>query len=395
MAHIAVKLVPSKVKGVTNESGERQWSGKVSAAGLEDRLLSETEFLRTLGLERKRAERSRKSFVLALLDLEELRRSSNGSTLVGKTVSDISSSIRETDIPGWFRQNSVLGILFAELGAAARNSVLAALNTKINSALSSALPPQYMDQVRLSFYWFPEDWNDQDRRSGKVFTLYPELAEREKSRKIASIVKRAMDIAGSSFGLILLSPVFLATALAIKLSSPGPVFFRQERVGQYGRVFTFLKFRSMHCLNNPQIHMDYVKQFIAGKADSPASRPGESTVYKITQDPRVTRVGTFLRKTSIDELPQLFNVLQGEMSLVGPRPPLAYELEVYDVWHRRRLLEAKPGITGLWQVNGRSRLRFDDMVRLDLRYARTWSVWLDIKILLRTPRAVFSGEGAY
>src|SRR2546422_5417446 len=118
-------------------------------------------------------------------------------------------------------------------------------------------------------------------------------------------------------------------------------------------------------------------------------------IYKLTNDPRLTRLGRFLRKTSLDELPQFLNVLRGEMSMVGPRPPIPYELEAYDIWHRRRLLDVQPGITGLWQVSGRSRLPFDDMVRLDLKYARAWSLWLDLKILLRTPHAVFSGEGAY
>ena len=118
-------------------------------------------------------------------------------------------------------------------------------------------------------------------------------------------------------------------------------------------------------------------------------------VYKLTNDPRVTRVGRFLRRTSLDELPQFINVLKGEMSLVGPRPPIPYEVDAYQTWHRGRILEAKPGITGLWQVNGRSRLAFDDMVRLDLRYARSWCLWLDIKILLQTPKAVVLGEGAY
>jgi lipopolysaccharide/colanic/teichoic acid biosynthesis glycosyltransferase len=118
-------------------------------------------------------------------------------------------------------------------------------------------------------------------------------------------------------------------------------------------------------------------------------------VYKLTKDSRITPVGAFLRKTSMDELPQFLNVLKGEMSLVGPRPPIPYEVEAYDIWHRRRLLEAKPGITGLWQVCGRSRVNFDDMVRLDLQYARTWSLWMDIKILLRTPGAVLLGAGAH
>jgi lipopolysaccharide/colanic/teichoic acid biosynthesis glycosyltransferase len=151
--------------------------------------------------------------------------------------------------------------------------------------------------------------------------------------------------------------------------------------------------------NDPRIHMEFVKQFIAGGSGhgtvdlNGASSNGK--VYKITRDPRLTRVGELLRKTSLDELPQFWNVLRGDMSMVGPRPPISYELQAYDIWHRRRLLEMKPGITGLWQVNGRSRLAFDDMVRLDLRYARTWSLWLDFKILLQTPRVVLSGDGAY
>jgi lipopolysaccharide/colanic/teichoic acid biosynthesis glycosyltransferase len=143
-----------------------------------------------------------------------------------------------------------------------------------------------------------------------------------------------------------------------------------------------------------KIHQQYVKQFIAGQVNGDE---GASTkpVFKIQKDPRVTPIGRFIRKTSLDELPQFWNVLRGDMSLVGPRPPLAYEFQAYEVWHRRRVLEIKPGITGLWQVEGRSRTRFDDMVRLDLKYARGWSIWLDLKILAQTPGAVIQGEGAH
>jgi len=151
----------------------------------------------------------------------------------------------------------------------------------------------------------------------------------------------------------------------------------------------------MRVSNDASIHREYVKRFIAGQAGTAAANGEQKTVFKITNDPRVTWIGKFMRRTSVDELPQFWNVLKGEMSLVGPRPPIAYELEAYDLWHRRRLLEAKPGITGLWQVEGRSKTTFDEMVRLDLRYSRTWSTLLDIKILLQTPRAVFSGDGAY
>jgi len=204
-----------------------------------------------------------------------------------------------------------------------------------------------------------------------------------------------MDMAGSTAGLLLAAPLFLAVAVAIKATSAGPVFFRQRRIGQYGTSFVFLKFRSMYENNDSSTHKEYVRQLIAGTAEKHASDGDGDGVYKLTRDSRITRVGAFLRRTSLDELPQLINVLRGEMSLVGPRPPVPYEVEAYDIWHRRRLLEAKPGITGLWQVSGRSRVKFDDMVRLDLQYARTWSPWVDVKILLRTPAAVLFGEGAH
>jgi len=178
----------------------------------------------------------------------------------------------------------------------------------------------------------------------------------------------------------------------VKLKSSGPVFFEQERVGQNMKPFRMLKFRTMHANVDHKLHHDYVTRFIHSSGDAQAGdTPG---VFKITNDPRVTPIGGFLRKTSLDELPQLLNVLRGDMSLVGPRPPLPYEVEQYKPWHCRRVLEAKPGITGLWQVTGRSRTTFDEMVRLDLRYARTCSIWNDIKILLATPAAVFSGKGA-
>ncbi len=188
--------------------------------------------------------------------------------------------------------------------------------------------------------------------------------------------------------------MFALIALAIKLTSSGPVLFRQERIGQPGKKFRLLKFRSMRTNCDSKIHEEYVKRFISGQVAS-GENDGEGQVFKLQGDPRITRVGAFLRKTSLDELPQFWNVLTGSMSLVGPRPPLEYEFKAYNVWHRRRVLEIKPGITGLWQVEGRSRTQFDDMVRLDLRYAREWTIWLDLKILLQTPAAVISGDGAH
>ena len=181
----------------------------------------------------------------------------------------------------------------------------------------------------------------------------------------------------------------------IKLSSKGPVFFRQQRVGRYGKTFTFLKFRSMYVNNDPTVHREFVTKLIANRSQTEPENDGDPSVYKLKDDKRITPVGRVLRRTSLDELPQFLNVLQGDMSLVGPRPPIPYELAAYQTWHRQRLLDVKPGITGLWQVLGRSSVGFDEMVRLDLRYASTWTPWLDFKILLRTPVAVIKGSGAY
>jgi lipopolysaccharide/colanic/teichoic acid biosynthesis glycosyltransferase len=186
----------------------------------------------------------------------------------------------------------------------------------------------------------------------------------------------------------------LIIAAAIKLTSEGPVLFRQKRLGQYGKKFLFFKFRSMYTATDHAIHEQYVSSYIAGTLTG-ESQDNHPPVYKMTNDPRITRIGKVLRRTSLDEFPQFFNVLRGQMSLVGPRPPLPYEYERYGVWHRRRLLAVKPGITGLWQVAGRSKVPFDEMVRLDLEYAKSWSLWMDIKILFRTPLAVLNSDGAY
>jgi exopolysaccharide biosynthesis polyprenyl glycosylphosphotransferase len=195
-------------------------------------------------------------------------------------------------------------------------------------------------------------------------------------------LKRALDVAVSGLGLVLLSPILAGIALAIKLDSPGPVLFRQVRVGRDGRLFTCFKFRSM----------------VDGAAERhDALRPYSQTtgpIFKMKDDPRLTRVGRWLRRTSADELPQLLNILRGEMSLVGPRPPMPSEVAEYEDWHRRRL-EVAPGLTGLWQVSGRSELTFDEMVMLDLFYAENWSLGLDLKILLQTVPTVILGTGAY
>lgn len=206
-------------------------------------------------------------------------------------------------------------------------------------------------------------------------------------------IKRAMDIAVSLAALVALSPLMLITAIAVKLDSPGPIIFRQKRVGLNGRVFNFLKFRSMRHNNDPTIHKQYIESLIKSKQAAAVDKDGKP-IYKIADDPRVTRFGRFIRKFSIDELPQLFNVLRGEMSLVGPRPPVPYEVEQYEDWHYKRLL-IRPGITGMWQVGGRSRLSYDEMIRLDVQYIENWSLWLDIQILFKTVPVVLRIGDSY
>ncbi len=204
-------------------------------------------------------------------------------------------------------------------------------------------------------------------------------------------IKRGFDVLASALLLLLAAPLMLGTAIAIRLSSKGPIFYVQQRVGYRGQVFPFFKFRSMHVGNSDAIHREYTKKWITENAAH--EDRGEVQVHKITNDPRIFPVGAFIRKYSIDELPQLLNVLRGEMSLIGPRPAVPYEVEVYREWHRRRF-EAPPGITGLWQVSGRNRLSFEEMVQLDIEYLENWSFFRDIQILWRTIRVVLF-EHAY
>jgi lipopolysaccharide/colanic/teichoic acid biosynthesis glycosyltransferase len=357
------------------------------------KLLAEDAFTLMLSLERKRTARSQRRFVLMLLESSTLLKGGNNVETFDKVLYALSRSTRETDIKGWYKDGCVLGVIFTEIGAAEGKSVATALLTKVTNALCGTLGIEHINEIRLSFHVFPEYSSEEGPGGPTDSSLYPDL-EKFKRNRASRLIKRAMDIAGSLLALIMLSPVLVIVALAIKLSSPGPIFFRQQRMGQHGKKFTFLKFRSMHYTEDHTIHQEYVKRLISGVNGSENGN-GNKTVYKLTDDPRITPIGRMLRRTSFDEVPQFLNVLTGQMSLVGPRPPIPYEFENYDLWHVQRLLAVKPGITGLWQVEGRSRVTFDEMVRLDLKYASSWSVWLDLKIILRTPRAVVSGAGAY
>jgi lipopolysaccharide/colanic/teichoic acid biosynthesis glycosyltransferase len=325
--------------------------------------------------------------MLVLISCEDFRVES-GSTLVDDVVAAVSSNTRETDVLGWYERDVTLGLLMTEIGQADNTSVETIMQ-KIADVLRRAVSSETYHRLTLQFRVFPQQPKEMSDEETDLI-LYPDLSKKYETSKHGYTLKRIMDIIGSLLAIILFLPVFLLIASFVKMTSKGPVLFRQKRVGQHGRQFTFLKFRTMFAGNDPCIHREYVAKLIAG-ADDVGQGKG---VYKLINDPRITPLGRFLRKTSLDELPQFINVLMNDMSLVGPRPPLPYEYERYQTWHKRRVLELKPGLTGLWQIEGRSRTTFDEMVRMDLRYAHTRSVWVDLKILLQTPAAMFSGRGA-
>jgi lipopolysaccharide/colanic/teichoic acid biosynthesis glycosyltransferase len=352
-------------------------------------VLGEEPFHRMIALERKRTERSGKPFLLMLLDAGHGLPSDRNGRVLGKILSALSLSTRETDVTGWYKEDSIVGVMFTDISAGDRESILGTMMSRVSETLRNNLSLDKFSNISISLHVFPEEWNQESSQGNP--TLYPDFVRRNRTQKFGHVAKRLIDIVGSAVAMVLLSPVFLVVAALVKLSSQGPIFFQQERLGQFGKPFTFLKFRSMYANNDRKIHQEFMKRVIKGDHDGRAEG-GSKAVYKMTNDPRVTKIGSILRRTSLDELPQFINVLRGDMSLVGPRPPIAYECQEYDIWHRRRVLEVKPGITGLWQVKGRSRVRFDDMVRLDLQYVRTWSLWLDLQILAQTPRALFSDD---
>ena len=216
---------------------------------------------------------------------------------------------------------------------------------------------------------------------------------REPLSDLQRFLKRASDILISGLAVLLLSPVLALISLIVKRGTTGPVLFKQERVGMDGRIFLCYKFRTMRADADESVHREAYRRNIRGEAEANAGDHSQPVFGKVRDDDRVTSTGRWLRRSSLDELPQLFNVLRGDMSIVGPRPPIPYEVEGYELWHRKRL-DMKPGITGLWQVSGRNRLTFDEMVRTDLYYIENWSLWLDLKIIFLTLPAVWRGDGA-
>lgn len=357
-------------------------------------VLDNQRFVRMLRAERKRNERSGRRFVLMLLECTGAASSPDSAKIFREVILQLLLQTRETDIKGWYKDQSVFGVIFTELEQVDRKAVVSTLLARMSSLISRAASEQDISRIRISFHVFPDDLSGETNGDNPDLTLYLDKTIETDQRRAVLNIKRAMDVSLSILLLILLSPLFAVIAVMIKLTSPGPVLFRQQRLGRFGRSFELLKFRSMNVVNDESIHVQFVDRLIRGEIGQ-EDQHEPNQVYKITKDPRVTWFGKFLRKSSMDELPQFWNVLRGEMSVVGPRPPIAYEYARYRPWHRRRLMSVKPGITGLWQVRGRSRVKFDDMVRLDLLYSETWTIWLDLKILVKTPAAIILGNGAH
>jgi len=353
-----------------------------SLRSLERNIFPKSYFSNCLRTEKLRANRSKSPLSVALFYFQGGTKDNKSSSR--DFLTSLQKNTRETDIKAWVDQD-VIGIILPDTDEKGLQRCLEKIKNgdeNRNYRVVSATYPHFLFERLLAGTENPPD----------IFPI--ELDEVWHSNALSRFGKRCMDIAGSFAGIVILSPLMVLICLAIKLDSSGPVIFRQIRHGEKGSRFGFLKFRSMATNCDDKAHREYVTNLIKGEHERINQGDTEEPLYKMRSDPRVTRVGKVIRKTSIDELPQLFNVLKGDMSLVGPRPPLPYEVEKYEPWHLRRILEVKPGITGLWQVDGRSKTSFDDMVRLDLQYALNWSLWLDMKILLKTVRAVIRPNGA-
>lgn len=360
--------------------------------------------------ERFRTYRIGSPFSVVLFDPFKLvpRGIGNKRDSINRIINSLDQETRETDIKGWWNRNTLAVILLDTFP----EKVLPLIEDRVSKIRANAYGGiESTDKVQFEIYNFPntqqleekardnEREEDSERPENRFNQNCPKrnylinLPDGNFWNSFRGIIKRYLDIAFSITGLIILSPFLLLCALLIKLESPGPVFYRQTRVGKDGKCFILLKFRSM--LNNAaeEIHKNHIKNLMNGVAGlSCDGRSGERS-YKLTEDRRITMVGKFLRKTSIDELPQLINVLRGDMALVGPRPHPVYEVEKYRLWHSHRL-DVKPGITGFGQIYGRFDTEYEDVYRLDLRYLKRQSLILDLHILLKTIPLVLSRRGA-
>jgi len=363
--------------------------GPTSVARLDPRVHADTvdpltrnPFLNQLRLEKRRVDRSKAPLSMVLYRYDGTKESVVRDAKV--LLKLLRSNKRETDILGQL-DNGMIAILLLDTNKDGMQKFMQKIVAQAGNLPFSTVGETYPNHLFESVL----------RGAEYPLGFHPfVLDDLAGPNKVGLFFKRVFDIVGSATLIVPALPLMAIVAAAIALTSPGPVIFRQRRLGKGCTPFVFYKFRSMLMNVDDSIHREFVTSLILGQHEQINQQDAATPFYKIKSDPRLTPMGGFLRRTSLDELPQLFNVLKGDMSLVGPRPPLPYEAEKYQSWHLRRILEIKPGITGLWQVEGRSRVSFDEMVRMDLRYTRDWSLLLDVKILTKTVLVVLRRDGA-
>jgi lipopolysaccharide/colanic/teichoic acid biosynthesis glycosyltransferase len=358
------------------------WDAYTELVHPDDDVLPRQHFLNELARERRRADRSRRPASLVRFRLDAS--SGNEMLRMERLVELLRRLKRDSDRLGDLGSHT-LAILLPDTGPSGVQSFIDRIEPRVAALNCSTSGGTY-----------PDDLVDElVRGKGEDLSRTQPLFVDQPRRRAwpQRAIKRGIDLTIAAMALLALSPLMLATAATIAFTSPGPVIYRQSRIGRGGVPFVFYKFRSMVAAPDDRVHRDHVLSLITAGRDG-GSSAGTRPWAKLKADNRITPVGQFIRKTSIDELPQLFNVLKGDLSLIGPRPPLPYEVEKYDSWHLRRVLEVKPGISGLWQVEAGYNATFDDMVRLDLRYIREQSLRLDLKILLKTVGVVVRATGA-
>jgi len=332
-----------------------------------------TDFHAVLKRERYLSDRNNHGFSLVTFDKAIIKKDNS----IARQFAEIfAKRLRITDTVGWYNPNKI-SVLLPDTDFNGAKKFADLIRMQIASP----------DHIFLSdIYTYPsKNWQGGNGHKG---IKHLKNVEEEEYSKFPfeykmPFWKRIMDILCSSFGLLLLSPFLVLIALMIKIVSPGPIFYKQQRAGRSGKIFNFYKFRTMKVNNDASIHQKHLKELINGDSN------GDKPMEKLENDKRIIPMGIFLRKSCIDELPQLINVLRGEMSLVGPRPCILYEAEEYLRWHARRF-DITPGMTGIWQISGKNKRTFKEMVRMDIEYISKQSFWLDIKILLKTPLVIFS-----
>ena len=338
-------------------------------------------FLNDLHREKRRAERSQAPLSMVLYRIDGA--STESARQTDQLVELLHREKRVTDFIGHVGADMV-AVLCPDTDGAGVKGFMQKIESRTGAPASAAVAATYPDDLFESIVNGTPTARD----------LQPFVAAEPMDRRDRAYpLKRTLDLLGAIAAICLLAPLMLVVAAVVATTSRGPIIFKQTRVGKGGFPFTFYKFRSMRTNADDSIHRDFVANLIKA-SEATGTAEGAPATFKIKADPRVTPIGRFIRKTSIDELPQLFNVLKGDMSFVGPRPPIPYEAAQYQPWHLRRLVAVKPGMTGIWQVEGRSRVPFNEMVRMDLRYIRECSLVLDLKILLKTVVVVLRGDGA-